>query len=80
MVQGLAKYGGVYRGMVVNSVDPAGQGRVQVRLVSLMITTGWAPVCTAPGAPPNALPPLGGTVIVAFEGGDLDSPIVLGSI
>jgi uncharacterized protein involved in type VI secretion and phage assembly len=76
----LAQYGGVYRGMVTNTADPQSKGRVQVRLTGIMAATSWAPVCTAVGAPRNTVPPIGSTVIVAFENGDAQHPVVLGAI
>jgi uncharacterized protein involved in type VI secretion and phage assembly len=77
----MAQLPGVYRGVIVNAADPAGDGRVQVRIPALaMATTMWADVCTPFGAPRNATPTIGGEVLVAFEGGSVDHPIVLGAI
>ena len=76
----MAQFGGVYRGMIVNTADPEGSGRVQVRVPSVLMATVWAPVCTAFGAPPNAVPSIASTVLVAFEGGDAQHPVVLGEI
>jgi len=72
---------GIYRGVIINSADPDGGGRVQVRVPAVMaVANAWAPVCTAFGAPPNATPHIGGTVLVAFEGGDVTHPVVLGAL
>ncbi|HWA63136.1 MAG TPA: phage baseplate assembly protein V [Caulobacteraceae bacterium] len=76
----MAQYGGVYRGVIVNTADPDAAGRVQVRIPGVLMTTAWAPVCMAFGAPPNAAPTIGGSVMVAFEAGDAQHPVVLGSL
>jgi uncharacterized protein involved in type VI secretion and phage assembly len=71
---------GKYRGEVTGNVDPLAKGRVQVSVPEL-ITEGWALPC-APGAGPDvglfAIPPVGASVWVEFEGGQLDSPIYCG--
>lgn len=73
--------GGVYVGVVSNAADPQGQGRVQVQLPSLMTGGGqWAAVCTAFGAPRNTGPSVGSKVLVAFENGDMNRPVVLGAL
>ena len=76
----MAQYPGIYRGVIVNAVDPGANGRVQIRVPSLAIATQWAFVCTAVGAPRNSVPSIGSDVVVAFEGGSADHPIVLGVI
>ena len=78
----MAQLGGVYRGVVINNADPQGDGRVQVRLPGMpMGGSAWAPVCAALGAPRNtAGPSIGSDVVVAFENGSADHPIVLGVI
>jgi len=77
----MVNHGGVYIGTVTNTADPDGQGRVQIQLPTMMMAgSQWALVCTAFGAPPNAAPSIGSSVVVAFEGGSLDHPIVLGAV
>src|SRR5262245_47914404 len=72
---------GVYYGIVSNTADPEASGRVQIQTPTVMAATGqWAPVCTAVGASPNAALPIGSTVLVAFEGGDVSRPVVLGTV
>jgi uncharacterized protein involved in type VI secretion and phage assembly len=76
----MAQYGGVYRAVIISTNDPGDGGRVQVRLPAMPAGGMWAEVCTPFGAPPNTMPAIGGTVIVAFEMGDINRPIVLGSV
>ena len=68
---------GVYRGRVVNSADPMQQGRLLIRVPALAsLTDSWAPSCVSgPGAyRPND------EVLVAFEAGRADFPIVIGKL
>ncbi len=74
------KISGVYTGVVVNSADPTRRGRVQVRIPMVgPADSSWAPVCLPPGGAAGIIP-VGSTVVVAFEGGDADRPIVLGRL
>ncbi|HEY8209185.1 MAG TPA: phage baseplate assembly protein V [Myxococcaceae bacterium] len=74
---------GKYRGKVVNNVDPMQLGRVQVSAPSVLGEgrMSWAMPCV-PYAGPRvgffAVPPVGASVWVEFEGGDLDYPIWAG--
>jgi uncharacterized protein involved in type VI secretion and phage assembly len=69
---------GVYVGMVASTGDPLSAGRVQVQVPAAGIPTMWAPVCSSGAGRPVI--PVGSRVVVAFEGGDADRPIVLGRI
>ena len=70
---------GVYRGRITNAEDPSAGGRVQVTIPAVAGSTSlWAPVCMAFGAVGGA-PRIGATVWVAFEGGEADRPVVLGT-
>jgi hypothetical protein len=71
---------GVYRGVIINSADPIAKGRVQVRVPDMMMGNAWAVVCTAFGAPTSTTTSIGSAVLVAFEGGYAQRPVVLGSI
>jgi len=63
---------GVYRGVVVDNVDPGAVGRVKITVEGRQ---AWA-LCTL--TTPRVQ--VGSTVIVAFEAGDPDRPVVLGKI
>lgn len=70
-------FGGVCRGIVTGMGDPSGKGRVMVHVPGA--GSAWAPVCIPFGAQGGDIAP-GGTVVVAFEGGDPARPIVLGRL
>ena len=71
---------GVHIGMIVNNMDPMSQGRAQIRIPDIAAASSvWAPVCRPFGATGGA-PMIGGRVVVAFENGDPDMPIILGSL
>lgn len=62
---------GIYAGIVVSAADPQGQGRARVQIPQLMglEVAGWAePVVSGAVLP-------GDRVKVAFEGGDIHSPL-----
>ena len=79
-----AAWWGVMVGIVTNIGDPKHQGRVKLKLptVSDSAETAWAPVLTpnaGPGSGLQLLPDVDDAVLVAFEGGDINRPYVLGS-
>lgn len=77
----MAQFFGVYRGVVLNAVDPGAAGRVQVRVPSVFgAENAWAPVCTAFGAGTTSAATIGSDVCVAFEAGDPARPVVLGAL
>jgi len=63
---------GVYRGIVLDNVDPGASGRVRV---SVEGRDGWALVTLS-----SPRIEVGSTVIVAFEHGDPSYPVVLGRV
>ncbi|HEV2818739.1 MAG TPA: phage baseplate assembly protein V [Allosphingosinicella sp.] len=73
---------GKYRGIVVNTIDPEQRGRILTIVpdVGPAVLT-WALPCL-PGAGPGTgffvLPPVGASVWVEFERGDVDYPIWTG--
>jgi hypothetical protein len=73
------QYYGVYRGVVADSNDPLGIGRVVVSLPTLGVES-WAPVVLPPIGGPSVKFQVGATVIVAFEQGDVARPVVLGRV
>lgn len=74
---------GKYRGQVTSNTDPLNQGRVEVKVPSVFGDgiTKWALPCV-PYAGNNvgffAIPPVGASVWVEFEGGARDFPIWTG--
>jgi hypothetical protein len=75
----MATYSGIYRGVVMNASDPQNNGRVQVHVAAVAgLSVQWAPVCRSGNSAWRMQP--GATVVVAFEGGSPDRPIVLGQI
>lgn len=76
------RFFGKYRGEVVDNADPVSRGRVQVRCPAVM---GDKPIWALPCVPYAgdqlglfALPPVGTSVWVEFEAGDLSLPIWAG--
>ncbi len=68
---------GVYRGVVLDSNDPSAAGRVRVDVMGIQ---GWAPVAVASASESAGNIYVGSTVIVAYEQGDPNHPVVLGRI
>ncbi len=72
-------YYGVYRGIVMDSNDPMGTGRAMVSVPTLG-QESWALVALPPTQGPAARFPVGASVIVAFEQGDVSRPVILGQV
>jgi len=74
---------GVVRAVVTDNQDLTTQGRVQIRIPTIPDIEPWAPVC-APFAGDGyglwCIPQVDDTVIVAFENGDVNFPVVVGSV
>lgn len=76
---------GVLTGKVENNIDDKAMGRVQVSFPQLsdFNISNWARIAT-PMAGPNAgiyfLPDIGDEVLVTFEQGDVNKPVVLGGL
>lgn len=74
---------GMYRGTVMNNLDPLSMGRVQAFVPEVLqgIPTGWATPC-APVAGLKAgffaVPAIGSGVWIEFEAGDVSRPIWVG--
>jgi len=68
---------GKYRGVVVDNLDPQGQGRLKVRVPELFgdEASAWALPCVPCGADEIAVPEIGAGVWIEFESGDPDRPI-----
>lgn len=79
------KFYGVTTGTVINPFDPFMQGRVQVRLpfIDSLDLTAWARVSMSMAGIFSGsyfVPNPGDEVLVAFEHGDVDAPIIIGSL
>ncbi len=77
------KYEGIYRGTVLNNVDPMFLGRLMVTVtdVSGVIPTSWAMPCFPMAGLQTgviAVPPIDAGVFVMFEQGDPDYPVWMG--
>jgi hypothetical protein len=73
------RFYGIYRGIVAHNVDPLGQMRLQVQVPQVLGQNAvWAMPCIPAGA--ATLPAVGRLVWVAFEGGDPNYPVWMGTI
>ncbi len=80
------KYMGLYRGTVLQNVDPLQLGRLQITVPDVMslLPTTWAEPCVplaGPTGPPMGVymvPPIGAGVWVEFEHGDPNRPVWVG--
>jgi len=80
-----ARENAVMIGKVVNNVDTDGLGRVQLSMPALsdINLSNWARVCSPmAGSSRGAyfLPDIGDEVLVMFEQGNIDKPVVLGGL
>lgn len=77
---GNVRFYGVYRGVVVDNLDPKGLGRLKVQVPQVLLdqVTDWAWAVHQPGVL-RLTPPVGEGVMVMFEGGDPSFPIWLGT-
>lgn len=81
----LDRWGGVVMGVVTNTDDPQNCGRVKLKFPWMAddVETNWARVLGM-GAGKKAglvmVPAVGDEVLVAFEHGDFDRPVVLGGL
>jgi phage protein D/phage baseplate assembly protein gpV len=76
---------GLVRGTVSENADPDKLGRVKVRLPWLddQYSSAWAPVAQLGAGPESGtffLPAVGDEVLVGFEHGQVDRPIVIGGL
>jgi uncharacterized protein involved in type VI secretion and phage assembly len=74
---------GLVRGEVTENFDLTVQGRVKVKIPTIPDIEPWASVC-APFAGDGyglwLMPQVGDIVLIAFENGDIDWPVVVGSV
>ena len=66
-------YGGTYKGLVVDNVDPMVQNRLMVTVPDVGVESSWANPLS--GSSSGQLPAVGEAVLVQFEGGDSDHPV-----
>lgn len=70
---GAGGHDGVYMATVVNNADPQGANRLEVTVPDVL---GSEPAWATPSDPSvSALPGVGATVYVRFDGGNVDHPI-----
>lgn len=75
-----ASVDGIYRAVVVDSVDPLMRHRVRVLIPEVTGDDGvWAMACVPPGAT-EEVPSVSDQIWVAFEAGDPDRPVWLGRL
>src|SRR4051812_6595935 len=77
------KYYGVYRGTVVNNIDPMQLGRIQVTVpdAGSITPSSWAVPCVPLAGKQSGtfmVPQMGAGVWIQFEGGDPDKPVWTG--
>ncbi|HVO10142.1 MAG TPA: phage baseplate assembly protein V [Vicinamibacteria bacterium] len=77
------RYYGKYRATVIDNVDPMQLGRIQVLSPDVhgMVPTSWAMPCVPIAGTQSGIycvPPIGSSVWIEFEQGDLDFPIWVG--
>jgi hypothetical protein len=71
-------YGGLYRGIVTSSDDPAGRHRLRIRVPDVAGSAELWAVPSAPYGSAVAAPPVGSTVWIMFEEGDASHPVWIG--
>jgi uncharacterized protein involved in type VI secretion and phage assembly len=71
---------GVAVGVVDKTDDPKSLGRVRVRIPIIADFVRWARVVRPAAQADFLAPAVGDEVLIAFEGGSLDQPFVLGSL
>jgi uncharacterized protein involved in type VI secretion and phage assembly len=76
----ITKWYGKYRGVVTDSQDPSGQGRIRARVPDVLgeVETGWALPCVpyaGDGSGTYLVPEPGTHVWIEFEAGDVSRPI-----
>jgi uncharacterized protein involved in type VI secretion and phage assembly len=79
------RYYGKYRGIVTQNIDDENRGRIKVRVadVTNMNPSTWAEACVPFAGGPDAagvyvVPPVGASVWIEFEKGDIRNPIWTG--
>jgi len=80
-----SQWGGLLAGVVTNVNDPEKLGRVKVKIPTLgdEVETRWARVASPGGGPTRGLellPEVNDEVLVGFEFGDMQRPVVLGGL
>lgn len=73
----MSTFHGIYRAVVVNNADPDGRKRLLVECPGVLDPQPrWAEACVPHRS--RALPPVGSTVWLQFEAGDVTRPVWVG--
>jgi hypothetical protein len=66
-------YGGTYRAVVLDNVDPMAENRLMVTIPEVGIESTWARPLS--GSSGGTIPAVGDEVVVQFEAGDSERPV-----
>lgn len=77
---GYVPLAGLYRGSVVDDVDPMQRSRVQVDVTTVGLSGVWAELAAPLDGDPVVAPSVGSSVWVMFEDQRPEYPVVIGTL